>query len=242
MRILIVDDESSARVMLERKLDIYSGIIENIKHADSVKSALQVLSENEFDLIFLDIKMPDGTGFDLLEQMEERQVVVAFTTAHDEFALKAFEFAAIGYLLKPVDSVKLENVMQMARQMKQNRNPQYKLLVESYKEKKIRKLVIPNAEGFLIAEIGDIMYVKSDVNYSEFYFRDNKRKLISSKTLKEYSQILESEGFFRIHQSYLINMTYAREYKKAYNEVVLTDGTQLPVARQKKALFLSYFV
>lgn len=242
MKILIVDDESSARVMLERKLAQYNNIINGIQHADGVKSALRTLEEDDFDLIFLDIQMPDGTGFDLLEKMQDKQALVAFTTAHDEFALKAFEFAAIGYLLKPVDSEKLDVVMQMACQMKQNRKNQYKLLVESYKEKKIRKLVVPNSEGFLITEISDIMYIKSDINYSEFYFTDNKPKLISSKTLKEYSQILEDEGFFRIHQSFLINLSFAREYKKAYNEVVLTDGTHLPVARQKKALFQAVFV
>ena len=121
MKILIVDDESSARVMLERKLAQYNNIINGIQHADGVKSALRTLEEDDFDLIFLDIQMPDGTGFDLLEKMQDKQALVAFTTAHDEFALKAFEFAAIGYLLKPVDSEKLDVVMQMACQMKQNR-------------------------------------------------------------------------------------------------------------------------
>ncbi len=242
MRILIVDDESSARSILERKLASYEGIISKIDQADGVKNALQALSDAEYDLIFLDIQMPDGTGFDLLEQMKDHQALVAFTTAHDEFALKAFQFAAIGYLLKPIDAEKLDAVMQMAAQVKQNRNTQYKLLVESYREKKVRKLVIPNSEGFLIAEIGDIIYVKSDINYSVFYFRDSKQTVTSSKTLKEYSSILESEGFFRIHQSYLINLSYAREYKKAFNEVVLSDGTKLPVARQKKAMFQAVFV
>lgn len=241
MNILIVDDEESARKNLRMKLQPFAELIARITEADSVRQALTELKDQEFDLIFLDIQMPDGTGFDLLEQMGENTALVAFTTAFDEFALKAFEFAAIGYLLKPVDPEKLAMVMQHAGQMKRNRSNQYRLLVESYREKKVRKLVIPNAEGFLITDISDILYVKSDVNYSIFHFRDEQRPLVSSKTLKEYTHILEPEGFFRVHQSFLINLSYAREFKKNYNEVVLSDGTHVPVARQKKSAFQALF-
>lgn len=241
MRVLIVDDESSARKLLINKLQKHNGLIGTIREAENVRNALEVLAEDEFDLIFLDIQMPDGTGFDLLEKMKDHSPLVAFTTAHDEFALKAFESAAIGYLLKPVDQEKLDAVVELAGQVKKNHTRQYKLLVESYREKKVRKLVIPNSEGFLITEISEILYVKSDVNYSVFYFKDQPNSLVSAKTLKEYAGILESEGFFRVHQSYLINLAYAREFKKNLNEVILTDGTHIPVARQKKASFQSVF-
>lgn len=241
MRILIVDDESSARKLLVNKLQPHIAKISRITEADNVRNALEAIANDEFDLIFLDIQMPDGTGFDLLANIPDHQALVAFTTAHDEFALKAFEFAAIGYLLKPIDQAKLDHVFELAGQVKRNHQNQYKLLVESYREKKVRKLVIPNAEGFLISEISDILYVKSDINYSIFYFKDQAQSLVSAKTLKEYTAILESEGFFRVHQSYLINLSYAREFKKNINEVILSDGTRIPVARQKKASFQAVF-
>lgn len=241
MNILIVDDEESARINLRNKLASFAQQIINIDEANGVQSALNRFQKNEYDLIFLDIQMPDGTGFDFLEQSGNNHSLVAFTTAHNDFALKAFEFAAIGYLLKPIDNEKLAQVMRHASQLKKNYSSQYKLLVESYKTKQIRKLVIPNHEGFLISEISDVLYVKSDGNYSEFYFKNEDKSIISSKTLKEYSSILEPEGFFRVHQSYLINLGFAKEYKKNYNEVILIDGTRIPVARQKRSIFQSIF-
>ncbi|MBL7811354.1 MAG: response regulator transcription factor [Bacteroidetes bacterium] len=241
MKILLVDDEESARKSMRNKLARYNGQVRSIDEADGVQSALLQINNQDYDLIFLDIQMPDGTGFDLLEKMGDHTSMVAFTTAYDDFALKAFEFAAIGYLLKPVDTDKLDMVMQHAGQLRSNRSSQYKLLVDSYREKKIRKLVIPNSEGFLITELSDILFIQSDVNYSVFHFVQSPKTLVSSKTLKEYTQILEPEGFFRVHQSYLINLSYAREYKKNYSEVVLTDGTHVPVARQKKMAFQALF-
>jgi len=241
MKVLLVDDEESARKNMRNKLEPYGAQILSIDEADGVQSGLSKVKTTDYDLIFLDIQMPDGTGFDFLEQLGEHNALIAFTTAYNDFALKAFDFAAIGYLLKPIDPFKLASVMEHAGQLKKNRNSQYKLLVESYKSKQIRKLAIPNQEGFLIAETGDILYLKSDGNYTIFYFRNSDKSVMSSKTLKEYSAILEPEGFFRVHQSYLINLSYAKEYKKNYNEVILTDGTKIPVARQKRSSFQAIF-
>lgn len=242
MKILLVDDENSARDNLERKLGLYLHNIERLDHADGVQSALEKLQNQTYDLMFLDIRMPDGSGFDLLSAMPELETLVVFCTAYDEFAVKAFEFAAMGYLLKPVDETQLQIVMKRAEEKLVTSSGQYKLLLESYREKKVRKLVIPNASGFLISEISDVLYIQSDGNYSEFHFDSEKSKIVSSKTLKEYQNILQQEGFFRIHQSYLINLTHVKEYRRAYSEVVMSNGVALPVARQKRTAFQEAFI
>ncbi|MCC7298311.1 MAG: response regulator transcription factor [Bacteroidia bacterium] len=241
MKILLVDDEHNAREFLEKKLAPFKSKIESIAHADGVQDAIKKLTEQEFDLMFLDIRMPDGTGFDLLAALPDMETMVVFCTAFDEFAVKAFEFAAMGYLLKPVDEEQLELVMHRVEEKFQSAPGQYKLLVESYRERKVRKIVIPNASGFLISEIGDVVYVKSDGNYSEFHFNNGEPTIVSSKTLKEYQNILSGEGFFRIHQTYLINLAHVKEYKRTYSEVVMLGGATLPVARQKRTSFQEVF-
>lgn len=242
MKVLIVDDEADARQNLERKLGIYTGRVSKIDHAAGVSEGLTMLQEHEYDLLFLDIRMPDGTGFDLLGKLPELSSMVVFCTAYDEFAIKAFEFAAMGYLMKPIDEKQLDIVMNRAEEKYQTISGQYKLLVESYREKKVRKIVIPNSAGFQISEISDILYLQSDGNYSVFHFVGQEPKLVSSKTLKEYEGILNLEGFFRIHQSYLINLTHVRKYNRTYNEAIMTDGTALPVARQKRSSFQNAFI
>lgn len=242
MKVLLVDDEHSARENLERKLRLYMRSIEKLDHADGVQNALEKLQNQTYDLMFLDIRMPDGSGFDLLSAIPELETLVVFCTAYDEFAVKAFEFAAMGYLLKPVDEAQLQLVIKRAEEKLLTSSGQYKLLLESYREKKVRKLVIPNASGFLISEISDVVYIHSDGNYSEFHFESEKAKIVSSKTLKEYQNILQQEGFFRIHQSYLINLTHVKEYRRSYNEVVMSNGAALPVARQKRAAFQEAFL
>jgi two-component system LytT family response regulator len=242
MRILLVDDEADARNLLRQTLMEMRGDQLHIEEATGVAHAREMLNVSEFDLMFLDIRMPDGTGFDLLSSLSNTEMMVAFCTAYDEFAVKAFEFAAIGYLLKPIDKQQIEIVLNRAELQKQGSAGQYKLLVESYREKKVRKIAIPNASGFVISEIGDIVYVKSDGNYSEFHFNSGEPVLVSSKTLKEYQSILTGEGFFRIHQSYLINLAHVKEYRRTYSEVVMQDGSALPVARQKRTAFQEAFM
>lgn len=242
MRILVVDDEADARKLLMQKLHELRGASVSIYEASGVEDARQKLAEFDFDLLLLDIRMPDGTGFDLLAGLDSANTMVAFCTAYDEFALKAFDFAAIGYLLKPLDVAQIEQVLKRAEEKIQGTTGQYRLLVESYREKKIRKIVIPNSSGFLISEIGHILYIKSDGNYSEFHFMNGEPDIVSSKTLKEYQNILIGEGFFRIHQSFLINLAHVKEYRRTYSEVIMENGIALPVARQKRTEFQETFI
>jgi two-component system LytT family response regulator len=216
---IIIDDEKDARFLLKGQLSKhFNQTINIVAEADDVESGIQAIRKHKPDLIFLDIKMPSGTGFDVLQQTkDEVNFEVIFITAHDDYAIKAFQFSAFGYLLKPVKTSeiralieKLESHLQV---LKKGVDQRFKVLVENYgDDRKIKKLVVTNMEGFQVLNIENILRLDGDRNYTHFIMSDSK-KITTSKTLGEYEELLNDFGFFRAHQSTIINLRHVNAYK-----------------------------
>ncbi|PHR33178.1 MAG: DNA-binding response regulator [Fluviicola sp.] len=248
IRTLIIDDEKDARFLLRNQLEThFPNELEIVCEAYNVESGLEAIRIHTPELIFLDINMPDGNGFDLLKELGTYPFDIIFVTAYDEYALQAFEFSAFGYLTKPIHSEKLKTtVAQFIERKDRERfasDDQVKVLIENYADKsKIKKLVLPNNKGFEVCEIEDILRIESDGNYSNFYLL-NEDRFISSKTLGLYDTLLAPYGFFRIHQSTVINMRYVKGFKKAGGGTVqLTDGSIHKISRYRKDDFLQKFL
>ncbi|MBL4703754.1 MAG: response regulator transcription factor [Flavobacteriales bacterium] len=234
---VIIDDEELSRNTLKQLLNKFIREVNVIGEADSVESGVLLLGKTNPNVVFLDINLKDGTGFDILEMCDDISFEVIFVTAYDEFAIKAFQFAAIDYLLKPIRMVLLKDAVKKIN----NRNGQdvknrlNHLIDEINSEKQTAKrITIPTANGFEVLLINQIVRCQSDGNYTLFYL-DEKTSFLSSKTLKEYSDLLETCGFLRIHRSHIINLDHVKRYVKGKGgEVVMADGAIVPVSRERK--------
>ncbi len=239
LNVIIIDDEPDARFLLRKALqDNCGNIVKIVAEADGVKSGLKAIENNTADLVFLDIKMNDGTGFDLLAALKDYTFSIVFITAFDNFAIKAFEFSAVGYLVKPFKSIDLINTVERVLLAKNDGNRSdaaFKILLENYEQKQIRKIVLPNNDGFVVVKLEEILYVNSVRNYSEFFLANNT-KVLTSKALINYDSLLSDQGFFRIHHSHLVNLSHVKAFVRSEGGSVRMDnGVLLPVYRQKKA-------
>lgn len=239
---LLIDDDSNLRNGMKGLLSMYAPDIAILGEADSVKSGIKAIEEYQPDVVFLDIQLGDGTGFDILEQIMLKQgsinTHVVFITAHEEYAVKAFRFSALDYLLKPVDPEDLNAVIEKIKKVLANNETfaHIDLLLENISKKvdKFKRIALSTAEGIHLFEVSDIVRLESQDNYTKFYIQNNKPVLIS-KTLKEYEDLLSEQGFERIHQSHLINLAYLRSYiKKDGGYAVMADGSHLPISQRKK--------
>ncbi|MNK00970.1 Transcriptional regulatory protein YehT [compost metagenome] len=239
---LLIDDDDNLRNGMKGLLSMYAPDIEILGEADSVKSGIDAIALYKPDVIFLDIQLGDGTGFDILEQLAQKNGSlsshVVFITAHEEYALKAFRFSALDYLLKPVDPDELNKVIGKIKKVLVN-NDSYAhidLLLENIRKKvdKFKRIALSTSDGIHLFDVSDIIRLESQDNYTKFYIKDNKPVLIA-KTLKEYEDLLSEQGFERIHQSHLINLAYLKSYiKKDGGYAVMADNSNLPISQRKR--------
>lgn len=237
MRVVLVDDDSSVRDNLKTLLSMYAPAAEVIAEADGVRAGLECLKSSKPDLLLLDVEMQDGTGFDLLAMYGELDFKVIFVTGHDAYAIKAFKFSAIDYLLKPVDPEELIKAFQKVKEVLtlEEQNVSVAALVGN-KEKppSDQKILLRDTENVYLIEVKEIIRCESETNYTKFFLTDG-RKLTISKTLKEYDVLFEDQSFFRAHQSHLINLLHFDRYEKKEGGIVhMKDGSTLPVAVRKK--------
>lgn len=233
-RAVLVDDESKSRIALNSFLSKYCPSIEVVGEAEGVQSGLQKVADLVPGVLFLDIEMNDGTGFDLLERLPKVDFEVIFVTAFNEYAIKAFRYSAIDYLLKPINPEEL--IQAVSRLSDEGRLSQIEQKLEALLSNKasIQKIAIPSMDGIRLEEVTNIKYCQSD-NYYTIIHLNNDEKVIVSKTLKEYDTMLSSEGFIRIHQKYLVKVSEIKSYSKSDGGfVTLQDGTHLTVSRRKK--------
>lgn len=248
IRALIIDDEKDARFLLRNLLEQqYKDTIVVVDEADDVDSGQLIIKKHNPELVFLDIKMPQGTGFDLLQKLDTINFEVIFITAYDNYAIKAFEFSAFGYLLKPIKSAELSLTISRLNShleyLKQGVDKRLKVLVENYgDDRKIKKMVISNMEGFKVVNIEDIVRLEGDRNYTHFILLKEQR-ITTSKTLAEYEELLVEHGFFRIHQSTIVNLRHVKGYLKGDGgSVEMVDGKLLQLARNRKQQFMEKFI
>ena len=240
---VIVDDEPKAIQSLSWELSNYSDQIKVIATFNNPEKALLYLAENNIDCLFLDIEMPTMDGFQFLNKLKSRDFAVVITTAYNEYAIKALKKDALDYLLKPIDSDDLEETIAKVKKHRSralDSNKIEKVLLR-FNEKLNTKKIAINTDGKLIfLESKEILYIVSDGNYSTFHTTNNK-KIVVTKKLKEINTILPNEIFFRVHNSYIINLTKVKEFFKTDGYVILENNHKIPVSRQKKSEFLEKF-
>lgn len=239
-RIIIVDDEPAARDALCNLLKANCPGVAVIGEAGSVAEAVDLLEEQSPDLLLLDVEMGDGTGFDLLDQIRAVRFNVVFTTAHDDFAIRAFRYNAIDYLLKPVDPDELVAALQKARQNNNYLHVQAQIegLLSTASEKDFARIILYTGDGPVFAQTNNITRIESYGNYTFVYLVENQRCLVS-RNLKEFEEMLPTPLFFRTHQSHLVNTTFVKKFlKEDGGYALMQDGAKIPVARRRKDAFL----
>lgn len=247
MRIAIIDDEVHCVEGLVLHLRSKFPEAEIVFKGTKPEEALLSLPNARPDLLFLDVEMPGMNGFELLDQLPKDSFDVIFTTAYSQYAAQAFKAKAVNYLLKPIDEVEFETAVlqwQEEREMKKNLSSERlnELLTYMKREGILKnKIALPVSEGFEFLEISDILYCQSQNNYT-LLFTTDKRKLVLSKTLKEFEKLLDKYFFIRIHKSFLINPNYMKKYyRNDGGYLVMQDGKSIPVSKNKKDLITNLF-
>lgn len=242
IKAIIVDDELGARESLSKMIEKNCKQIEVVAKVDSMLSAFEAITNKEPDLVFLDIEMPNGNAFDLLEKFKNINFNIIFTTAYDHYAIKAIKFSAVDYILKPIDPEELINAVKRFESQAGQKNTldkQFKTLLSNARpENKLKKVGIPDGDGLIFINLSDIIRCDSDGNYT-FFILTNGKKIIASRTLGEYEQMFADDNFFRVHRSHLINLEHVKKYIKGEGGyVVMSDNSQVEVSRRNKTDFL----
>ena len=238
---IIVDDEQDSITTLKWELENFADKITVINSFQDPIKAIAAIKKEQPNILFLDIQMPQINGFDLLKKVQGNFDSIIFITAFDEFAIKAFNVSAIDYILKPIETDSLKKCITKLEKFysKNSLQNQFELLfAKLHKNKNLDKIALPTTEGLEFVKPSQILYCKSDNNYTTVFMQNNK-KIVVSKTLKEIENNLENQQFFRVHHSYLINLNFLDKYyrgKSAY--IILENGTQIPVSRNRKNDFL----
>lgn len=242
IRSLIVDDEEKSRETLKKMVQNFCQDVEVVGEAASVAEAVDIIDEENPDVVFLDVEMPGGNGFTLLEKYDKPPFQVIFTTAHDLYAINAIKFAALDYLLKPVNIKELQEAVSKVEKSEEDdeiRIEQYEALKSnlSQTDKKFTKIALPTSEGIDFFEADDIIRAEADRAYSNFFIKGGK-KIMISKPLKEYEALLEECNFFRIHKSHMVNLNHLKKYVKGKGGyVIMDDESYVDVSvRRKEAL------
>jgi two-component system LytT family response regulator len=240
LKAILIEDESNSREILRNYLKKYCPKVDLVGEAASIKEGLMLINNNDLDLIFLDVEMPFGNAFDLLEQLPERSFEIVFVTAYDHYAKDALNEHAAYYLMKPINIDELIKAVAYVFEVKEKENKLQESVLNSKSKGVSGKLTLPQQDGFQILNVEEILYCKADDNYTEI-FLENK-KILVSKTLKYFEEALSDFPFARVHKSYLVNVNEVVKYRKGKGgSVVMSNGKELLVSASKKKQFLSFF-
>lgn len=238
IRTLIIDDEQHCIDRLVHLLEIHKDHVHLMDALQSVEEGVTAIKKFKPDLIFLDVQINDKTGFDLLKQINAYDFEVIFTTAHDKYAVQAFKFSAVDYLLKPVDEDDLQQALEKVSKKvaEKTNNDRLEVLLYNLKSTKgtTKKISIPTVNGFVFVQVTDILRCQSEINYTTIFLKD-KQKITVAKTLKEFEELLTEYNFFRVHNSHLINLAYIKSYNKGKGGIVtMMDQTDIEVSTRRK--------
>lgn len=241
LKTVLIDDEPGARAVVRDFIQKNFPDLKIEGEASGVEEAAHMISHIRPDLLFLDVEMEDGTGFDLLDKLDNLHFNVIFTTAHDDFAIKAFRYNAIDYLLKPIDPDEFIAAVEKAIQHRHQDVYEKQLLqlLKSAQEKKFDRITLNTNNGHVFTNTADITRIETYGNYSFVYLLEGDRLLVS-RNLKEFEEMLPEPDFFRIHQSHIVNTNFVKKViKEDGDQVVMKDGMKIPVSRRRKEEFLS---
>jgi two-component system LytT family response regulator len=247
IRSVIVDDEPKNLKILAKMLEEFCEGVEVVGKADKHALAIEIINREKPDLVFLDIAMPDGNAFDLLDKLQPIDFEIIFVTAFDTYSLTAFKYSAVDYLLKPVNIEELESAVARAierKKVKQNSVMQLETLLNTLQKQQpnaINKVALPSKNGLIFLPVNEIVRCEASGAYTNFYLA-NKTKLVSSRRISDYEELLPASLFFRIHHSHIINLNFVIQYHRGRGgSVEMSDGTMLELASRRKEEFLSRF-
>lgn len=237
-KVLVIDDEKPTRDFIKRLIDSYHFGVEVFTDGENVATGVEAIHRLQPDLVILDIQMPDGNGFDVLKSIPVKNFEVIFITAFQEFAIQAIKFSALDYILKPIDSEELKQAIDSALNTitKKTDESQLSVLQHNMQLNAKRRLVLKTQESVHVVEIDDIVRCESDKNYTLFFFKNGK-KILVSKTLKDFDVLLSGLTFFRAQQSHLINLNYIERYDRHDGTIMMKDGSAIPLALARKEQF-----
>jgi len=238
-KVLLVDDEPDARAVLATYLLDYCPSHRIVGQASGVEEAFRLVRETQPDLVFLDVEMTDGTGFDLLDKFPQLDFHVIFTTAFDEFALKAFRYNAVDYLLKPIAPEDFTRAVDRASQLHdQNLNHLLQMMKTPAPVREFEKIALPSQEGLTMMELAKIVRLESDKGYTTFKSNNGEHCLVS-RSIGEFEELLPNNNFLRVHTSHLINLDFVKKFlREDGGYALMADGSKVPIARRRKEQFL----
>ncbi len=241
IRTVIIDDERQARASLKELIDLSGLPIQVVGEADGVQTGVNAILEHRPELLLLDIQLGDGTGFDVLDRTLFKNFKVVFITAYDQFALQAFKFSAVDYLLKPVAEKDFRDAISkvvLSHSTSEN-HPNVAALMSNLISGSKKRLAVPGADNISLFDLDEIIHFQSDGSYTRVFIQGGKQ-ILSGKSLKEYESLLSNHGFERVHNSHLINMQHLKKYvAKDGGILVMSNGDEVPLAQRKKTYILA---
>ncbi len=240
LQAIIVEDEANSREILRNYLNKYCKGVKLLGEAANIEEGVALIQSHDPDVVFLDVEMPFGNAFDLLDKVPDRTFETIFVTAYNQYAMDALNHHAAYYLMKPINIDEMVKAVEYVRAIKEKENALEGQVLKITSMKTEGKITLPQQDGFQVLEVGDIFFCKADDNYTEIYLEH--KKILVSKTLKYFEDALKDHAFARIHKSYLVNVVEVIKYKKGKGgSVILSNGKELSVSASKKAELLSYF-
>lgn len=245
MKILLIDNEDEIRSILKEMILVWSKENYEIDEADGVATGIQKINSFEPDIVLLDVEMNDGTGFDLLKQVQNPTFQLIFTTAHNKYAVQAFKFSAIDYLLKPIDPLELNNSLAKAKENVANNTLQRQLSVLmqqfSTKNESEKQIVLKDIDKTYFIKISDILFCEAEGSYTKFYINNNETIFVS-RNLHSYEELLAPAGFIRTHHSCLVNPSKIKVFDRKTDSgiLILESGHTIPVSQRKKDFVIQF--
>ena len=240
LKALLIEDEANSREILRNYLAKYCPDINLLGEASSIQEGLTLIDEHDPDLVFLDVELPFGNAFDLLDQLPDRSFETVFVTAYDHYAKDALNNQAAYYLTKPISIEELIKAVAVVKEIREKESELHDKVLPATLSQVQGKLTLPQMDGFIVLNTNDILYCKADDNYTEIYLAEKKH--LASKTLRYFEEALEAYPFARIHKSFLVNVNEIVKYHRGKGgSVVLSNGKEIQVAASRKKELLSYF-
>ncbi len=238
MKAIIIDDEERARRVLSTMIEEYCHEIEVVSCCENVPQGVLEINRKKPDVVFLDIEMPDYSGFELLEFFKDVDFEIIFVTAYNKYALRAFEVSAIDYILKPVRIDQLENAVEkLKNKLQLTMGDRLDVLKTNLQTEKVKKIAVPVSNGLILIKINEISHIDADGSYAILHLIDGENMLVSKK-LKYFEDLLsDQDNFYRVHRSHLINIEYVKKYNRHESEILLENQQKIKVARDNKVEF-----
>lgn len=240
LRVIIADDERSSRELIRDYLTKYYSGIKVVAEAEDSRQSVTEIRKHQPDLVFLDVEMPFGNAFDVLEQTKDLNYQTIFITAYSDYAIKALNYSAAYYILKPIDIDELINAVDKVKELREESNYTNlkKVLLDNLDPEGVKRIVLPNQNGFEIVNADEIVRISGNGNYSDLYLTSGSKKTVS-KVLKYFSHLEMSKKFIRVHKSHIVNIDYIKAYQKGRGGLlVMSDGGEVEVSASKKSELL----